>query len=855
MFVGEVLGSDEVIRRVPFVGAAGNCLNECLQEAGLLRQDVFVTNVLRCRPTNNELPKQVRERDALIEACLPYLQQEIAEIKPTIIVAMGNTAHDGIRTREELRAGGRGGITKDGVHGVANWSEQYGCWILPTYHPAYIIRQRMDLKPTLIEDFKVAKEYADHGAPSRVKLPQNYIIASTLEDVKRIRDLVLQAKLLAVDTETDSLKFWQATILCVSLAWGPGQAGVIPLYLNRVESYWPPEVQQEVLKIVQEILASAVPKVFQNAKFDLKCFRHFGQRIGVALSVKCVVFDTMLGHHLYDENAEGEHDLGVLAYRFTDLGGYEKVLDQEKKKIAQTSKPKMKLIDVTYDLIPIEILYRYACCDADTTLRAKVPIQKKLVEDGCDWVMKNITMPLVGALAEVEFEGITLDVSQAQYLVKEYTRIIDEQYEVVGDLSDIKQFNTERLLKFQAFRRLKWRESSMLQKRHTEDDYATMKDDQYKAFSPRSPKDLAEFLFDRLQLPVLKKTAGDAASTDAEVLEALAGRHPVVDCLLKIRSYEKMCSTYVENALNSMDPVNNRVHTTYMIHGTAHGRLSSRKPNLQNLPVRHKYIDTSEVRRMYVADLGCLIYQLDYKQAEVRWWCQLSKDRDLLALLESGVDIHRLVASEAFGVPQDQVTKSQRQVAKNIIFGRIYGRGVRSIVEEMQQQGETEFGVPEGERISNLLSEMFSTAHRWLEDTKQFALTYGYVTNYFGRRRRLPNIWSSEEANRAEAYRQAVNAPVAGSSSDMLSIKTPGIVKICKQFDYPRVRMILTLHDAAYINCPPELEKQVIPLIMQHMEEPIQGVPRRFKTVRVPMKVDLKRGPTWGDLEEYELPT
>lgn len=863
MLVGEALGNDEVCARRPFVGVSGRFLDQCLIEAGTRRQDVFITNSLRCHPEANKLPTAKRQLDGFLDACSEYLHAEIAEVRPKVIVALGAVPFDALRTAEQRKEEGRGGISKAGVQGVPRWSEQFNCWIIPTYHPSFVTNRRLDKKPDLVEALREAVSIAS-GVPVEKKssqgIPEGFVIAKTKEEIDKIFAEASSAKYLTIDTETTSLDFWKATILCVSVGWGPKKGGVIPIYLHENAPFWDePDLQSYALNIVSKILALPTPKGLQNGKFDLLVFYDFGQRIGVSFKIVNYAFDSLVAHYLNDENKIGQHGLEVIAHEHTDYGGYDLPLEEEKDRVAKATKVPKK--EVTYDMLDTEILYPYACYDTDVVWCATEPMHNQLVADGCDWVMYNLCLPLVKALAQVEYYGIRLDVEYALSLEKEYLQIIDDLYTKFLNTPGVAEIEAEKKAEFVEEVTQRWLASPSLQKKYTTVesyvDYWMAKESVQEriSFNPRSPKDLPNLLFNKLGVPILSTTPGGAPSTDADTLFPLVDKYPVIETLIQIRSYEGFLAKYIQGALNNADS-RGYVHTDYKVHGTVTGRLSSSNPNLHNQPKRHKYIDTAKIRRMYVADEGCELFELDYKQAEVRWWCQLSRDKKLLEFLsDPQIDIHKLVASQAFGVPVDQVTKMQRQVAKDILFGLMYGRGAESIVEEMQHNGVTEFTIADGERIKSTIFKMFPIAKRWIDQTHAFVQQVGYVTNYFGRRRRLPNAWSSNKETKGDALRQSVNAPIQSSSSDMLSLKTIGIVELLKKFKHldPRIRVVLSIHDALFINCPPEHASQVLSAVVDFMQEPIQEVPGVFKTVRVPMPVEMKRGRTWGDMVEVEL--
>jgi DNA polymerase-1 len=350
-------------------------------------------------------------------------------------------------------------------------------------------------------------------------------------------------------------------------------------------------------------------------------------------------------------------------------------------------------------------------------------------------------------------------------------------------------------------------------------------------FNINSPKQLGPVLFEELHLPTEQKKKG-SWSTEASVLEALRGVHPVVEFILEYRQLNKLKSTYIDALPGLVNPRTGRVHTSFNQTRTATGRLSSSDPNLQNIPVRGEL--GREIRRAFVAPPGCVLLSGDYSQIDLRALAHLSQDAMLLSTFERGEDIHTATAAQLFNVESGSVTADMRRLAKTVNFGVIYGMSGYGLEQA------TEFSREEAERFISSYFEKYPGVRHYLDDTKMEARRQGYVQTILGRRRYIPEINSANRMIREAAERMAINMPVQGTSADIIKV---AMLNLEEEMDFRKLasKLILQVHDELIFEVP---EGEIT--VMQEI------VPRLMAcaiTLSVPVKVDVKIGCTWGQME------
>ncbi|MGM3173849.1 DNA polymerase I [Dickeya lacustris] len=587
----------------------------------------------------------------------------------------------------------------------------------------------------------------------------------TLQDwIARIRT----AGLFSFDTETDGLDTLSANLVGVSLAIKPGEAAYLPLAHDYLDA--PVQLDRErVLTLLKPLLEDpAVGKIGQNLKFDKGVMARYG------IDLRGIVFDTMLESYVLDSVA-GRHDMDSLSERYLQ----HKTITFEE--IAGKGKNQL-----TFNQIPLEQASVYAAEDADVTLRLHETLWAKLKPQAelCN-VFQNIDMPLVPVLSRMERTGVLIDTAilaeHSQELTQRLAELEVQAHELAGE-----------------------------------------------AFNLSSPKQLGAILYEKLQLPVIKKTPKGAPSTNEEVLAELALDYPLPKLILEHRGLAKLKSTYTDKLPQMINVQTKRVHTSYHQAVTATGRLSSSDPNLQNIPVRNE--QGRRIRQAFIAPEGFSILAADYSQIELRIMAHLSRDAGLLNAFSQGLDIHRATAAEVFGLPLEKVTSEQRRSAKAINFGLIYGMSAFGLARQLS--------IPrsDAQKYMNLYFERYPGVQAYMERTRQQAAEQGYVATLDGRRLYLPDIHSRNAMSRKAAERAAINAPMQGTAADIIK-KAMIAIDGWLQQEKPLVTMLMQVHD--------ELVFEVHHSVLEEARTKIRQLMEGCMQLDVPLQVDIGTGSNW----------
>ncbi len=578
------------------------------------------------------------------------------------------------------------------------------------------------------------------------------------------------APLFAFDTETTDLDYTKALIVGVSFAVEAGHAAYVPLahtYPGAPEQL----SRQWVLDQLKPLLESETThKVGQNLKYDANVLANHDIRLAG------IQHDTMLQSYVLNSTAT-RHNMDALAEKY--LGQqtihYEDVAGKGAKQIC-------------FDQVPVEIAAPYAAEDADITLRLHQQLFSKLEKtEALKKVYQTIEMPLVPVLARMEQRGVLVDeqmlLQQSAELASK-TKILETQaHDVAG-----------------------------------------------QPFNLGSPKQIQEILYDKLGLPVLKKTPKGQPSTAENVLQDLALDFPLPRLILEHRSLSKLRSTYTDKLPKQINPVTGRVHTSYHQAVAATGRLSSSDPNLQNIPVRSE--EGRRIRQAFIADQGYTVLAADYSQIELRIMAHLSQDAGLLQAFKEGLDVHKATASEVFGVPLDQVETHQRRSAKAINFGLIYGMSAFGLAKQL----DIDRGAAQG--YINLYFDRYPGVKSYMDETRELAREQGYVETLFGRRLYLPDINAKNGQRRQYAERTAINAPMQGTAADIIKLAMLS-VDDWLQVDQPRVRMVMQVHDELVFEVENSYLERASDIIRQKMSE--------AAALDVPLVVDVGTGKNWDE--------
>lgn len=593
-------------------------------------------------------------------------------------------------------------------------------------------------------------------------IPHEYQLIETEDEARRLYDFFRTNKILSLDTETTSTNAIEAELVGLSFAVEERKAFYVAIPANR----------EEALKIVAifkplyedpEIL-----KVGQNIKYDIEVLRHYG------VEVAGPMFDTMIAHYLLQP--ELRHNIDYMAEVYL---GYRTVHIEELIGPRGRNQKNMR------DLSPTDI-YEYACEDADITLRLKNVLEPKLDEAGVARLFRDIEMPLVDVLADMELNGVCLDTEAlhetSEVFNKRMTAIEQHIYELAGE-----QFNIS------------------------------------------SPRQVGDILFGKMKIvDKPKKTKTGQFVTSEEVLQQLRSKSPIIDEILNYRGLKKLLSTYVDALPKLINPRTGRIHTSFNQTVTATGRLSSSDPNLQNIPVRDD--DGKEIRKCFIPEPGCLFFSADYSQIELRIMAHLSEDENMIEAFREGFDIHAATAARIWHKDISEVTPAERKKAKQANFGIIYGITTYGLAQRMD--------ISNGE-ARDLIDGYFLTFPRveaYMEQAKETARKQGYAETLFHRRRYLPDINSHNATVRGFAERNAINAPIQGSEADIIKV---AMVRIHRRFKAEGIRskMILQVHDELNFSVFPEEKEQVERIVVEEM----QGAYR----LRVPLVADAGWGKNW----------
>jgi len=581
---------------------------------------------------------------------------------------------------------------------------------------------------------------------------------------------------LTLDTETTATDPLLAELVGIALTDRGGAAWYIPL---RAPAEDPTLPLQTVQQHLGPLLADATTtKQGHNLKYDLVILQRAG------FTVSGPLFDTMLAEWVLNPASP---NLGLKNLAWARLG----VQMTEISTLIGRGKDQQRM-----DAIPLAQVVPYACADADLTQQLAAQLAAELTEREQLALFRDLEMPLIAVLTEMESAGVRLDLPYLEHL----------SVELAGRLESLEQ-------------------------------------DIYRlagtTFNINSTQQLSQVLFERLGLPTrgLSKTQSGHYSTRAEVLEKLQGQHPVVDRVLEHRSLAKLKSTYVDALPQLVNPETGRVHTSYNQTGTVTGRFSSSNPNLQNIPIRTE--EGRRVRRAFIAAEGCWLLGADYSQVELRVMAHVSEDAGLIEAFARGEDIHATTASAVYGTPLEEVTSEMRRVAKAVNFGLIYGQGAYGL------SGQLGIQVKEAEAFIQRYFERFPRVRVYMDEIERIAAQQGFVETLLGRRRYFPELahGATVSANqRQAALRMAINTPIQGSAADILKQAMLDLHARLRAAGL-RSRMILQVHDELVLEAPDAELAQVAALVREAMEGAY--------SLAVPLKVDVERGRNWEEMRAF----
>lgn len=598
-----------------------------------------------------------------------------------------------------------------------------------------------------------------------------YQTVVTESDLNLLCSRIREAPLVSVDTETTSLAIHSAELVGISLSIKEGEAFYIPVgHRNSLEGdLVTGQLEAEVIrKALKPVLEDAkIRKVGQNLKYDFQILLNWG------VCLQGIVADTLLESYLI--NSDEPHNLDALALKHL---GHQNISYEE-----VTGKGKSQ---ISFAEVSIDKATEYSGEDSDVALRLHHRMMPELKKLNCEELFDKVEVPLVSVLAKMEFAGVKVDKSLLEemesHLSEDQAAVQDKVFELAG-----------------------------------------------APFNIGSPKQLSQVLFEKLKLPVIRKTK-TGISTDESVLQELLDKHPICEWILKFREISKLKSTYVEGLIHQIHPKTGRVHTSFNQTITATGRLSSSNPNLQNIPTTTD--PRYDIRSVFVAENGYELFSGDYSQVELRLLAHMSEDKELLRAFSNDEDVHSYTGKLIFGV--EKVSAEQRKIAKTINFGVVYG--------------QTPFGLSQTLKISpseakdfiERYFQRYAGVKKYLNSLVQEAHQKGYVTTPMGRRRYLPEITSANRMRREMAERAAINMPIQGAAADMIKVAMVAIDRKLTE-EKLKTKMILQVHDELVFEVPTSEKKVAEKLILHEMENAMR--------LTIPLKVDSGWGKSWRECD------
>ncbi len=626
------------------------------------------------------------------------------------------------------------------------------------------VQKEVKTQLDLFQEFAPESSEAPKNASfeSHKTVSHKYELIDNETDMRRICDFFLTKQKLSFDTETTSTDAISAELVGLSFAVEPFKAFYVPVPENREEA-------MKVLEIFRPVYESErILKIGQNVKYDLEVLANYG------IELKGEMFDTMIAHYLLQP--ELRHNMDYMA---------EVYLNYQTIHIDELIGPRGKNQKSMRDVPPADVC-EYASEDADITLQLYNALEPKLKESDLYPLFRDVEMPLVRVLAEMEMNGVLIDTNA---------------------LKETSVAFTERMLELE---RKIYEEAG-------------------EEFNISSPRQVGDILFEKLKIvEKAKKTKTGQYITSEEVLQQLKNKAPIVSNILAYRGLKKLLGTYVDALPKLINPRTGHIHTSFNQTVTATGRLSSSDPNLQNIPVRGE--DGKDIRRCFIPEPGCLFFSADYSQIELRVMAHLSNDANMIEAFREGHDIHTATAAKIYKESLDSVTRDQRTKAKRANFGIIYGITMFGLAQNLDI---------ERSEAKQLIDGYFATYPQvleYMEQSKEMARKNGYAETFLHRRRYLPDINSHNATVRNFAERNAINAPIQGSAADIIKV---AMVRIYSRFKRENIRskMILQVHDELNFSVVPEEKELVERIVIEEMQNAY--------ALRVPLIADCGWGKNW----------
>lgn len=598
------------------------------------------------------------------------------------------------------------------------------------------------------------------------------VIVDTEAKLRNLTKELSKAKVISFDTETTDTDEMRADMVGISLSVQEGTGYYIPIGHTSGNNL---SLEMVIEALMPSMTNPKIGKLAHNAKYDYILLARHG------LVTSPLTFDTMLAEFIADPSSRNMGLKNLAAAKLDEeMTHIEELIGKGKKQISMAD-------------VAIEAAANYAAADAETTLRLMPIMERELERVNGRNILDEIDMPLSAVLAEMEMTGALVDTDFFGKMSKDLaSRLAEIEKEIFGHVG--------------------------------------------KTFNINSPQQLSDVLFNHLRLEPPdkgRKTTTGFYSTSADVLEALRGKHPVLDFILEHRELSKLKSTYVDALPAAINPNTGRVHTSYSQIGAVTGRLSSNNPNLQNIPIRTE--TGRRVRNGFIADKGNVLLSVDYSQIELRIVAHMAQDEAMLAAFRAGEDIHATTAAAIYDIELDKVTKDMRRHAKAINFGLIYGMSAFGLTRT------TELTLAEAEDFVKAYFRKFPGIKNYLDGIRRQAAEIGYVETLLGRRRYFPALQTKTNVqmkNREE--REAINAPIQGTAADIMKIAMIRIPSALQSAGLTG-KMLLQVHDELVLECP---EKE-----MEKTAQVVQGTMSNAYPMSIPLETEARAGVNWGEMK------
>jgi DNA polymerase-1 len=605
-------------------------------------------------------------------------------------------------------------------------------------------------------------------------IKNDYKVVTNIDELKEVIKEIKNYEEFCFDLETTGFDFLNDRIICISMTY-ESTTVVIPLELSKKQEKQlgitiNRDYSIQALSMLKTIFNDdKIIKIGHNLKFDIKFLKNND------IEVVAPLFDTMLAEYCLDA-ANNILNMDDLASKYLSVKTihYEDLVKVSKKET---------LLDVEFNK-----LTDYSAQDAFITYGLYKVLKNKIeTDEKISRLFYEIEMPLMQVLIDMEYEGVSINSNYLKTLSKQLDNEINEIYNHIIELAGFE-------------------------------------------FNPNSPKQLAEILFDKLKLPIIKKTK-TGPSTDVEVLNKLSYIHPLAGLLLEYRTLTKIKSTYSDTLPQLVNKASNKIHTTYLQTGTQTGRLSSKNPNLQNIPVKTEL--GRKIRKAFIPDPDCLLVSADYSQIELFLLAELSRDENLFNAFKKNEDIHTITASYIFNKNPDEITKEERNSGKTINFSILYGQGPHRLSENLKISRK------DAANFINIYFSKYNGVSKYMEEIKEKCRKQGYAETLWGRKRSIPEINDKNKMIQANGERIAVNTTIQGTAADLMKV---AMIKIYEKFKKENIKskIIMQVHDELIFNVIKNEKEKVIAIVKECMEQSFN--------FSLKLRAEITVGDNWGEL-------